>query len=306
MIDSISTRLDGDVSLAVVSFGDELKTGAMSTADFLDAAVRLGFRSVELCDRTVREPAAIMRLLSERDLYLPSIALRNDFTGSHESMIESCAHLKRWISMAAEFGCRTARIWSGWQRSDGSARRQVVAALDDVMAHATKAQVALALETHGGLSNDPGFLAELCERYPRETFGVCVDFGNLPAAERRLSIATLAPLATHVHVKSHEFDALGIETTIPLIWAIETIARAGSPASGSSSTRGPHHSSRASGTRWQRCTLPSTASRSRNEQPRAARDDRRGSCRARTDGRPHGRATRGRGHGRSVESRANG
>jgi hypothetical protein len=49
-------QLEADISLAVVCFGDELKTGVKSTTDFLDAAVSLGFGSVELCDRTVRNP----------------------------------------------------------------------------------------------------------------------------------------------------------------------------------------------------------------------------------------------------------
>ena len=64
----VRCQLEADVSLAVVCFGDELKTGARSTLEFLDAAVSLGFRSVELCDRSVRDPATVRQALRDRDL----------------------------------------------------------------------------------------------------------------------------------------------------------------------------------------------------------------------------------------------
>src|SRR6266568_9052401 len=75
-------QVETDISRAVVCFGNELKTGARSTAEFLDAAVSLGFASVELCDRSVRDPAAVQAGLRDRGLAMPSIALRNDFRRS--------------------------------------------------------------------------------------------------------------------------------------------------------------------------------------------------------------------------------
>ncbi|MEV6970531.1 sugar phosphate isomerase/epimerase family protein [Hamadaea sp. NPDC051192] len=227
MAELTSVRLEPDISLAPVSFGDQLKTGEMTTAQFLATAVELGFTAVELCDRTVREPSTVAAQLANLGLRMPSIALRNDFTGDPESSRASVSHLRHWLEVAAEFGCRTARIWTGWQRSDAVARGQVTEALDELVDSARMSGVALAVETHGGLSNEPAFLAELCDRYPREHFGVCIDFGNLPAATRREAIAAIAPLTTHVHVKSHEFTDDGVEAGIPLAWAIETVSKHG-------------------------------------------------------------------------------
>jgi sugar phosphate isomerase/epimerase len=227
MDDVVRTRLEPDISLAVVSFGNELKTGAMTTVEFLDAAVALGFEAVELCDRTIGDPGTLATALTDRGLALPSLALRNDFTGDRRSVAENIDHVRRWLDVAAGLSCRTARIWTGWQRADGVGRRQIRDAMDRVIRHAAAAGVAVAVETHGGLSNDPAFLSELCERYPRSGFGVCLDFGNLPAESRRAAIAALAPLTTHVHVKSHEFNAQGVETTIPLSWAISTVRDCG-------------------------------------------------------------------------------
>lgn len=227
MFEITRTRLETDISLAVVSFGDELKTGAMSTEQFLDAAVELGFSAVELCDRTVRDPRKVRVDLLDRGLSMPSIALRNDFTGDQRSVDANVDHLRRWLCTAAELGCQTARIWTGWQRRDAVARAQIADALDLVVEHAADTGVSLAVETHGGLSNEPDFLRELCDKYPRELFGVCLDFGNLPADNRKTRIAQLSALTTHVHVKSHEFTPDGVEISIPLGWAISTVADCG-------------------------------------------------------------------------------
>ena len=220
-------QLETDVSLAVVCFGDELKTGVRSTLQFLDAAASLGFRSVELCDRSVRNPAEVRQALRDRDLAMPSIALRNDFTGNRPSVVNNVDHLIRWLTIAASFGCRLARVWTGWQRIDATGRRQILEAFDEVVPYARRAGVALAVETHGGLSNAPAFLEDLCDRYPEGSFGVCLDFGNLPADVRRFAIRRLAPITNHVHVKSYQFDARGVETTVPLTWAIGELHRVG-------------------------------------------------------------------------------
>ncbi len=256
-------QVETDISLAVVCFGNELKTGARSTAEFLDAAVSLGFASVELCDRSVRDPAAVQAGLRDRGLAMPSIALRNDFTGDQGSVADSVDHLIGWLTIAESFGCRLARVWTGWQRVDATARRQITEALDEVVPHARRVGVALAVETHGGLSNHPAFLADLCDRYPSESFGVCLDFGNLPGDVRRFAIRRLAPITNHVHVKSYEFDASGVETTIPLAWAIRELDRAGFAGQWVIEYEGRRRTRLGSNEPWQRCAPHCTARRSR-------------------------------------------
>lgn len=227
-LDRVTRRfLEPDISLAVVSFGDELKTGAKTTCGFLDAAAMLGFRSVELCDLSIRNTATIADQLRARGLGMPSVALRNDFTGDPQSMVASVDHVRSWLRTARTLGCRLARVWTGRQRSDTVAHRQIVDAFDQAVEDACALGVALAVETHGGLSNDPEFLTGLCSRYPRHAFGVCLDFGNLPVEQRVPLIRRLAPLTNHVHVKSYRFDDHGEETTVPLAWAITQLDAAG-------------------------------------------------------------------------------
>jgi sugar phosphate isomerase/epimerase len=216
----------GNVSLAVVSFGDSLKHGSMSLDSFMRAAVTHGLGAVELCDLSMRDPAVAVDLASRYDLGMPSVALRNDFTGSAEALGQQIEHLRSWMPIVRSVGGTVARVWTGWHRTDDVATKQIIDGFDAIVPSAIKAGVTIAVETHGGLSNDPDFVADLCARYPKGAVGACIDFGNLPAPDRRARIAAFIPLTVHVHVKSYAFRD-GVETTVPLDWAIEELCRAG-------------------------------------------------------------------------------
>jgi sugar phosphate isomerase/epimerase len=214
-----------DVSLAVVCFGDSIRDGNMSLEEFLDTAVDLGLGAVELCDRTIKDPGYTAMSLRQRGLAMPSVALRNDFTVPAERLSEEIRHIRTWLPVVRSLGARVARVWTGWQRVDQVAKQQIIGAFDELVDVAISEDVLLAVETHGGLSNDPEFMAHLHARYPSGQVGVCLDFGNLP--ERRTLIPRFVPLTVHAHVKSYEFDAQGNETTVPVSWAVAQLCRAG-------------------------------------------------------------------------------
>lgn len=220
----MSDNLARHVSLAVVCFGDSLKHGQMSVEEFMQAAVTHGLGAVELCDLSMKDPTASTALARSLGLTMPSVALRNDFTGPADSLDAQIEHLRTWMPIVAGVGASVARVWTGWQREDDQARKQIIEGFDATVPAAIEAGVALALETHGGLSNDPTFVADLCARFPERAVGACIDFGNLPSPSRRELIAEFAPLANHIHVKTYEFKN-GMETTVPLDWAIEELLR---------------------------------------------------------------------------------
>jgi len=224
---SIAGRLAADISLSVCSYGEEVWSGRQSTEQFLDAAVGHGFSAVELLDRSIRDPDAVRIQLADRHLTVPSVAVRSDFTGAAGTVAASVDHVRTWASIAADLDCRLVRVWTGWQADGPAVRRQIAEAMAKVVASAVDVGVTVAVETHGGASNDPEFMVELCRPYPRDVLGVCLDFGNLPAPTRRDAIERLAPVTNHVHVKSYEFDADGRETTVPLEWAVRTVSATG-------------------------------------------------------------------------------
>jgi sugar phosphate isomerase/epimerase len=222
------TPLPPTVSLGVSSYHEPLVTGSMSSLDFLEAAARLGFRSVELCDKNadLEAPARTLGALAARGLCCPSFAARNDFT-IEAGLQREIDHVRRCFDVASTLGARVVRIWTGTARADTRAMLQVRRAFERLVPHAESLGLMIAVETHGGLSNDVGFMNALISDIASSAIGVCLDFGNLDATDRYEAVEKLVPITVHVHVKSYEFDDAGRETTFDLGRCIEGVARWG-------------------------------------------------------------------------------
>lgn len=203
-------------SLGVASFDEPLKSGRMSTAEFLRRARSLGFRAVELCDLTVdpQHPQRTRTALGDVGLSSPSLAVRNDFT-TPELGPQDLQKVLTWLQVCVPVGASVMRVYTGKRKADADAARRVTRTFDRVVPVAKELGVRLAVETHGGLSNDVAFLRSLVGRYGGR-LGVCIDFGNVPRERHVQYVEALAPLAIHVHVKSFQFDAYGRETTLDL------------------------------------------------------------------------------------------
>lgn len=216
------------ISLGVASYHEPLISGRMDLAGFLDEAVALGFGTVELCDRALSLGAldAARHLLDERALRVSSVAIRNDFTVL-DYVDRQLDHVLSWLEAVVELGASVARIWTGCTRTNGAAREQVATCLQHTAKAAERLDITVAVETHGGLSNNPDYLLPVLRGIGLEHLGVCIDFGNLSAANRDSAVTAFASYAAHVHVKSYEFDDRGRETTIDLARYLSELAALG-------------------------------------------------------------------------------
>ncbi len=203
-------------SLGVASFDEPLKSGRLTPRGFLVKAGELGFRAVELCDLTVdhANPRRTRAMLDDLGLSCPSVAVRNDFT-TEEMCPADLQKVLAWLEPSTAVGAAVLRVSTGWRAVDQAARRRVERAFDRLVPTASRLGILLAVETHGGLSNDVAFLGSLVGRYDGAV-GVCMDFGNVPREQHVEYVEALAPIVRHVHVKSYQFDRDGRETTLDL------------------------------------------------------------------------------------------
>lgn len=218
-------RHDPRISLGVASYREPLISGRMDLAGFLDQAVALGFGTVELCDRTLSLGAldAAREMLDERALRVSSVAIRNDFTVV-DNLDGQLDHVLSWLEAVVELDASVARVWTGCTRTNGVARDQVATCLQRTAKTAELLDITAAVETHGGLSNEPDYVLPVLRDIGSKHLGVCIDFGNLPAAERDSVVTAFVPYAAHIHVKSYEFDDSGRETTIDLVRYLSELA----------------------------------------------------------------------------------
>lgn len=205
---------DPRISLGVASYHAPLVSGRMDLVGFLDEAAALGFRTVELCDRTLAldELDHARTLLERRGLTLGSVAVRNDFTS--DDVEQQLDHVLTWLEAVAELGAPVARIWTGVARTDAAAGDQVATCLRQVAKNAELLGITAVVETHGGLSNDPDYLVPVLTDIRSAHLGVCIDFGNIPAAGRDAVVTRFVPHTAHVHVKTYEFDESGHDTNV--------------------------------------------------------------------------------------------
>lgn len=204
------------ISLGVSSFGALIKSGQLGLLGFLELARASSHHHVELCDRLVtpRTRADGLEALQLYGLDSPSFAIRNDFTSSDIRLDDQISHAVDGFESAAQLGASVIRVWTGATASGDIAKQRVRTAFTTLVDEATSRRLHLSIETHGGLSNDANFLRDLIDAFGIDQVGVCLDWGNMPAPTRDVLVAELAPLTTHMHVKTLRFDAAGNEVGV--------------------------------------------------------------------------------------------
>lgn len=166
---------------------------------------------------------------------LVSWALDTDLTAADDPRQQR--YWEQGIATARGVGAELLRITSGGPNATpqnvGALRAshlpRAVAALARLTEMAEAAGLRLAVENHWGLSAEPALLTDLVVGVgaPRERLGVCLDFGNFPPGREHEGIRHLAPLTTHLHVKSYAFGPDGEETRLPYGPIFETLRAGG-------------------------------------------------------------------------------
>jgi sugar phosphate isomerase/epimerase len=230
------------IAVSSWSFHDELYKGKLHLSDVPFRAYDLGYRAVELQDTFLwpRQPGRLGRLLGRKTE--PSVpgeydrkAVLRTHLNRHRSgtklvcwtidsdltVAEPAAQQKQKAYLAAAIqtahflNAPILRLTLGGERGDVAGLERAVELLRNVLPVAIASEVKLAIENHGGLSDDPVMLVDLVQRFHSPYLGVCVDFGNFEdPKDFSKPLRSLAPHAIHVHAKSRAFDANGEETAI--------------------------------------------------------------------------------------------
>ncbi|MBE0662550.1 MAG: sugar phosphate isomerase/epimerase [Bacteroidales bacterium] len=208
------------IVLSVSSFHKQFVTKKIDLAKFFIISNKLGFRSVEICDRSIEKTdriylESIRNLLKKNSLSLCALDIRNDFTyGEKEKLLQQINHVKKWIEIASFFQTPIVRIWGGQASTTDTALQRVCDAISSLIPHAQKHHIKLALENHGGICANFENVLKIIHRISSETLGICCDFQYFSEEDLYIGIERFAPHIIHVHAKSFSFDDHGEETRI--------------------------------------------------------------------------------------------
>jgi len=223
-----------DISLAQWSLHRKLKAGKMDNLDFAKVAKEeFGIHAVEYVNQFFKDKAGDEGYLGDMkkraaDLGVKSLLIMVDGEGQlgnadEAKRTQAVENHHKWVEAAKLLGCHSIRVNAA---SGGSYQEQVGRAADGLAKlseFASKSDINVIVENHGGLSSNGQWLAQVIRKVGMDNCGTLPDFGNFTIHrggkdskkveyDRYLGMASLMPFAKAVSAKSHDFDAEGNET----------------------------------------------------------------------------------------------
>ena len=208
------------LSLAAYSFNKALDRRrnakpTMTLEQFVEHAAGWGLSAVELTQYYFPEtsPAYLAKLkgmCTRLGLDVSGTAVGNDFCVADPAKLkQQIADVKAWTEHTSRLGGKTMRIFAGAAReiSEEDARKQCVAAIQEVCDHAARYGVYLALENHGGIVSTAEQLLAIVTAVKHDWFGVNLDTGNFHTPDPYGDLQRCAPYAVVVQIKTEVHPA---------------------------------------------------------------------------------------------------
>lgn len=132
-----------------------------------------------------------------------------------------------WAEAAKALGCHSIRVNAA---SDGSYEDQLELAADGLRRlseFASKLDLNVIVENHGGLSSNGKWLSSVIEKVGLPNCGTLPDFGNFTDYDRYQGVTELMKYAKAVSAKSHDFDDEGNETNTDYFKMMKIVLDAG-------------------------------------------------------------------------------
>ncbi len=237
------------ISLAQWSLHRAIKGKQLDNLDFAKTAKNeFGIEAVEYVNQFFADKAKDMTYLGEMkkrasDLGVKSVLIMIDNEGNlgepadakRTTAVEN--HFK-WVEAAKFLGCHSIRVNAATSETDFEKAKEYAAdGLRRLSEFATKHDINVIVENHGGLSSNGKWLSETIAKVNLPNCGTLPDFGNFylskdrgpdaPMYDRYQGVTELMPYAKAVSAKSHDFDADGNETKTDFIKMMKIVLKAG-------------------------------------------------------------------------------
>lgn len=190
----------------------QAKTDKMDILQFLDICAGMNIDGVELTSYYFPDPLTpeylnkVTRRAFLLGLEVGGSATNNNFcVPSGEQRNKELAHIRKWLDYSSDMGSRAMRIFAGGAPKDTSeetARKWVVECLEELLPHAEKRGVILALENHGGVVSDSNGMLAIADAIKSDWFGLKWDCGNYRTPEPYTDLERTVAYAVTTHIKT--------------------------------------------------------------------------------------------------------
>lgn len=215
------------ISLAEWSLHRALFRGQLDHLDFArEARERYGLHAVEYVSQFFRDKARdapYLKKMKQRcaDHGVRSLLIMVDGEGAlgaadAKERRRAVENHYKWVAAAKYLGCHSIRVNAAGTGSYDELMKQAADGLRQLTEFATRSQLNVLVENHGGLSSNGAWLAAVIRKVDHPRCGTLPDFGNFHIGgdewyDRYKGVAEMMPFAKAVSAKSYEFDEQGNE-----------------------------------------------------------------------------------------------
>ena len=242
------------LSLAQWSLNKSIHAGALDPYDFAKVASGLGFSGIEYVTQLYADiynakhkgkaiQNFVDKSLTESHKYgLENVLIMIDEEGHLSDENETERQLaidnhKLWIDAAAKLGCKAVRVNLYGSSNPQRWKEVSVNSLMSLSTYASKSNINILVENHGGLSSNAGLLMEVIHEVNLNNCGTLPDFGNFCIAkqadtcvetyDKYKGVYEMMSKALAVSAKSYDFDRDGKETKIDYERMLRIVTEAG-------------------------------------------------------------------------------
>ena len=227
-----------EISLAEWSLHRTIFSGKMTNLDFPKVAKQdFGIDAIEYVNQFFKDKAndkSYLKDLKDRckSEGVKSVLIMCDGEGAtgdpdQAARMKAVENHYKWVDAARFLGCHSIRVNA---YSKGTPEEQAKLCADGLAKlgeYATKQNINVIVENHGGLSSRGDWLTGVMQKVNMKNVGTLPDFGNFYEYDRYKGVEEMMPFAKGVSAKTHDFGPYGDELFVDYTRLLDIVKAAG-------------------------------------------------------------------------------
>ncbi|MFY7882376.1 MAG: sugar phosphate isomerase/epimerase family protein [Fimbriimonas sp.] len=227
-----------EISLAEWSLHRTIFSGKMTNLDFPRVAKQdFGIDAIEYVNQFFKDKAIDKSYLKDlkdrcKSEGVKSVLIMCDGEGATGDP-EQAARMKavenhyKWVDAARFLGCHSIRVNAYSKGTPEEQARLCADGLAKLGEYASKQNINVIVENHGGLSSRGDWLTGVMQKVNMKNVGTLPDFGNFYEYDRYKGVEEMMPFAKGVSAKTHDFGPYGDELFVDYTRLLEIVKAAG-------------------------------------------------------------------------------
>lgn len=227
-----------EISLAEWSLHRTIFSGKMTNLDFPRVAKQdFGIDAIEYVNQFFKDKAndkSYLKDLKDRckSEGVKSVLIMCDGEGAtgdpdQAARMKAVENHYKWVDAARFLGCHSIRVNAYSKGTPEEQARLCADGLAKLGEYATKQNINVIVENHGGLSSRGDWLTGVMQKVNMKNVGTLPDFGNFYEYDRYKGVEEMMPFAKGVSAKTHDFGPYGDELFVDYTRLLGIVKAAG-------------------------------------------------------------------------------